>query len=508
LAAIAGVAGTLVQARSARQQRDFADRQLARAERINDLDRFLLTDAAPSGKLLAVNELLDRAEHIVERENYSNDAASHVELLISIGIQYYDRRDNNKSLGTLEEAYKLSRGLQEPSVRARAACALASPLTSGFEHVRAESLFQEGLRELPNDPQFALDRAFCLLRGCMVAMTTGAAQQAIDRVESADRVLKDSAFQSENLKLGVLQALGASYLMAARYRESIAAYEQAASQLSKLGYDDTRTAASLFHDWGLAVIEAGRPYEAEKIYRRGIEVSRTQQSEDAVTAALLVDYAGALRELGRLQEAADYAERAYVKAKQANDYPYLSSSLLQRTRIYRDQRDFTRAAAMLAELEPLVRNGLPAGHYGFALIDSERSLLAQSEGDLALALRLANQAVALDEATIKAGGQGAHLLPLLLIRRSAIELESHQPEAAASDATRALALLQGRATSGEFSEHTGRAYLALGRALLARGKIEEARAAARSAVEHLERTLGPDHVELRDAREIVNSSPQ
>jgi hypothetical protein len=49
---------------------------------------------------------------------------------------------------------------------------------------------QEALRELPNDPQFALDRTFCLLRDAGVAMTTGAATRAIDSVESANRALK------------------------------------------------------------------------------------------------------------------------------------------------------------------------------------------------------------------------------------------------------------------------------------------------------------------------------
>ena len=68
---IAGVAGTLIQARTARKQRDFALRELTRAERINRLNEFLLTDAMASGKPVAPNDLLDRERHIIKKKNYA-----------------------------------------------------------------------------------------------------------------------------------------------------------------------------------------------------------------------------------------------------------------------------------------------------------------------------------------------------------------------------------------------------------------------------------------------------
>ncbi len=372
-----------------------------------------------------------------------------------------------------------------------------------FDLARAGSLVGEGLRELPTDPQFALDRTFCLLTDAAVAMTTGEAQRAIRSVESADRALKDSPFQSDYLKLNILRTTGAANLMAARLRESIAAFEQAAAQMSRLGYDDTRMAATLLHNWGLALSVAGRPGEAERIYRRALKVF--DENQDSVPTALLNEYAGTLFELGRKKEALDYAERAYAKARQTNDRQYLSSSLMARSGIHRDRGDFARAAALLDELETLIRAGLPAGHYGFGSLASARSLLAQSEGDAARALRLANEAVTLVEAAIKAGGQGAHLLPVLLIRRSTIELENHQPEAAVSDARRALTMLDVQGGSGEFSVNAGRAYLALGRALETQGQMDAARAAARLAAEHLDRVLATDHPDARDARRLADA---
>ena len=50
--------------------------------------------------------------------------------------------------------------------------------------------------------------------------------------------------------------------------------------------------------------------------------------------------------------------------------------------------------------------------------------------------------------------------------------------------------------------YVGRAYLALGRALSAQGKSDDAKAALASALQHLESTLGEDHAETRSARQL------
>src|SRR5262249_6583942 len=162
-ASIAGVVGTLNQARMARVQRDFALRQLSRAEAINDLNSFVLSDAAPSGKLFSVNDLLARSESIVKRQR-SHDDVTRVDLLISIGRQYTVQDEYAKARPLLEEAYRLSRDVTETSTRGRAACALAQTLSRSGELLRAEALFQEGIKAIPEQQLQGLDRIFCLER--------------------------------------------------------------------------------------------------------------------------------------------------------------------------------------------------------------------------------------------------------------------------------------------------------------------------------------------------------
>jgi eukaryotic-like serine/threonine-protein kinase len=500
----AGLLGTLIQSHTARAERDFAFEQLSRAEAINDLNEFLLSDAAPSGKPFTVNELLIRAEHIVERQRDEHDP-QRVEMLISLGRQYNVLDEQAKSRQLLTQAYDLSRGLTDRSIRARASCALASAVSLAGEHERAEELAQEGLREIGNESWFASDQMFCLLRGTEVARERGDSRQAVERAEAAQRMLKRLPFESGLVGSQLLMDEAESYRYAGEYGKANAAFAQASTQLTALGRDDTQTAVTLLNNWGTVLVLAGRPRESEKVLRRAIEVSRAGQTEDAVSPMLLVNYARALRELHQTAMAADYAERGYAKAQQTGAQVVIGQSLLLRSVIYTDMGDVSRATAMLDEVEPRLKRGLPAGHIAFASLASDRALVAQARGDLRAALEHSNEAVVISEAATKAGRLGGDYLPIFLTRRSELESQLGNPELAEADASRAVSLLQVSAQLGTFSSLLGRAYLALGKALQAEGKTEEAHTAFHSAAENLQDALGPDHPDTYSAVQLAQT---
>jgi tetratricopeptide (TPR) repeat protein len=261
----------------------------------------------------------------------------------------------------------------------------------------------------------------------------------------------------------------------------------------------------LFNDWGLMLSDAGRPLDSAEAYRRAIEITRTSKTEDEVLPALLHNYSGVLRELGRVNEAADYSKRAHEKAVHANNEIVAMQSDMQMVRIYRDQHAYARAQALAAELDNQLRKSLPPGHYAFALFTSDRSLLAEAQGDVKTALQLANEAVAMDENAVTTGGQGAMYLPALLTRRSRIELEAGSSNTAQADADRAVRLLKDRMEAGSFSSNLGRAYLALASALAAKGRHEESRAMSRMAYDNLRATLGSEHPETLNASKLLNA---
>src|SRR5262249_13570100 len=96
VAIIAGDIGNWIPWRTASAQRDFALRQVESSEDLNEFHEFLLSDAAPSGKPFTVNELLDRATQIVERQHAVNDP-NRIRLLISIGYQYLEQDESGRA---------------------------------------------------------------------------------------------------------------------------------------------------------------------------------------------------------------------------------------------------------------------------------------------------------------------------------------------------------------------------------------------------------------------------
>jgi serine/threonine protein kinase len=496
-ATVAGAAGTWIQARTARAQRDFAVGQLALADEINDLNRFLLSDAAPSGRPFQVNDLLERAEGILDKQQRRD--ARHVELLISVGRQYWVLDEDDRARRVLEKAYAEARPLPDAPIRAKAACALASALSRGGEMDQAQALFDEGLSGIPDDPQYALDREFCLLRGSEIARAAGRSQEGIDRVLDARAALEDSPFRSDLHDLRLTMALAESYREANRFADADVLFQSAGGQLERLGRGDTQTAGTLFNNWALTLDGLGRSLEAEALFRRAIDISRDDRAEEAVSPMLLNNYARILFYVGRLQEAADYAERASARASQAGNETVVNQSFLLRESIYRERGDLDRARAMLAEVEPRLRSALPPGHYVFGALESVRSLHAAAGGDLPRALTLADEALALVEASVKATGGGGYLLPVLEVRRSDLLLRLGRPDEAAAQARRTLSSHGASSPPGTPSRTLGQAHLALGPALRAAGDEPGARAAYSAAYQRLRGAVGEQHPDTLEA---------
>ena len=301
----AGVTGMLLQARTARIQRDLALRQLARAERMTDLNELLLSNAAPMGKPLAVDQLLEREERVIEHER-NPDAANHVELQLSLGNQYSSEDENDNALRVLNAAYRVSRDLKDPSVRAKASCVLAGAMVPVGELGRAEALYQEGLRELGNAPQFASERAACLLHGSEVAYRNGNSQEAIARARAAEQAIERSPVQWNLEGLNILVNLATVLGDSGSFREAETIFQQASDLMTTLGYDDSQKAVKLFDDWALTLSYDGRELEAQRTYRRALDISRNDETNSAVAPDLLLNYAGLLQELGQRTEAARY----------------------------------------------------------------------------------------------------------------------------------------------------------------------------------------------------------
>jgi serine/threonine protein kinase/tetratricopeptide (TPR) repeat protein len=499
-----GITGMVLQGRTARIQRDLALRQLARAERMTDLNELLLSNAAPMGKPLAVDQLLEREERVIEHER-NPDAANHVELQLSLGSQYSSEDENGNALRVLNAAYRVSRDLKDPSIRAKASCVLAGALIPIGDLPRAEALYQEGLRELANTPQFASERAACLLHGSEVAYRNGNSQEAIARARAAQQAIQYSPVQWNLEGLNILVNLATVLGDAGNFREAETIFQQASDLMTTLGYDDSQKAVKLFDDWALTLNYDGRELEAQQLYRRALDISRNDETNSAVSPDLLLNYADLLKQLGQRTEAARYLSLASQKAHELNDNVLADDTDLSRAQMLTDAHAFTQATRLLAELELRLRQRYAPEHYVFAVLSSARARIALGRGDLPSAARFAKEAVEIDEVSIRRIGQCAALLSTLLVDRSSIDLKTGQREEAVSDARRAIKLLEDREDPSILSSNVGRAYLALALALESEGKPDEAQMAARKAYANLQTTVGPDQPVTQSARQLTNN---
>ncbi len=513
IAVVAGVATTMAQARRAREQaaladrharaaeeqRDFALRQLSRAEAIHDLDAFLLADAAPLGKPIFPGDLLARAESIVDRQR-QDAPEDRVQIMVAIGRQHQVQDRHDEARRVLGKAYALAVPGTEPATRAKAACALASALALGGEAARAAELIGEAERTLPSEPQFALHRIFCLMRGSEVAQEADDAELGLGRAEEAQRLLATTQ-ASSLLDLSVAMRLAESYRLLGRHREASSAFERAFARLHELGRADTERAGTLLNNWALSVHLGGHPLVAEGLFRRAVAIGSADGSEAAVSPMLLTNLARTLRDLDRLPEAADYAARAYAGARWSGAQVVVHQNLLLRSSIYRLTGDLAAAAAVLAKLAPLLRQALPEGHVRFAALAAEQAAVAILRGDTTGALAAAERAVAIADAS----DERAVYLPRFLQRRSEAALAAGMAERAAADAERAVHLELALAGDSAHSSHVGERYLALGRAHQAAGKLAAAREAFAAALTHLEPTLGAQHRWTQEARQAASA---
>ncbi len=492
---------TTLQTLEARRQRDFARVQLGRAEAINDLNFYVVNDAGPAGQPVTVTGLLERAEHVLERQRLND--ANRVALLTSIGWEYEAQGDHASGLRILTQAYGLSRTVAEPSARAQAACALANSLADESSNdPRSKALIEEGLRELPDAPEFALDRAFCLTRAKQVASNAADMQLAIRRSQEAIEVLKQVPFPHDVAELHADQELASALSTAGRYREADAAFASGWPRLVALGRDDTIGAGNWLNNWGVDLLYLGRPLEAERLLRRSNELENGGSSGKVAAPTRLNNYARTLIELARTDEAASFAERGYQEATRVGNQTALVQNRLWTARILLVQHDLTRASAVLDEAEPRMRKLLPTGHFGFAILSSERALIARERDDLPAARTLIDDALRIAQQASQHGKAGPMYVPVFLTYRADIELAAQQPSPSEADLHRAINLLLADAQPGDYSVYVGRAELSLARVLDSEGKAAEAHREAHLAVEQLTKAEGPEHPETQAAVQL------
>ena len=495
--AVAGVLGgafaALWQAREARRQRDAARAQLARAAASSEFQSFLLSAGAPAGKKFVPTDLLEQGEVVVERQ-FRGDDPLRAELLAGIGMQYLTAQRWEKARPVLERADALARQSNDPVLHARVRCPLALSLVSEGQTEPAEAMISRALGDLPDAPETAPTRAACLTRWAEFSFYTDKGQPMVERATRALATLDSSPVPSLLTRLDAQAALAYGLYLSGRNADADAAYVRLVKELERSGRDRTLAAADAWNNWAL-VHDRGDIRRAETLYRRALEIHRDLAGEDGVGAVVLHNYGGVLHQLARYEDAEPIFREAIRLARERKNAFVEIPATLELAAMYAEWGRQDDARRTLATLDPYL------GTAAFtplrrAFLAHTRGVLASRGGDAAEARARYAESIRMYDAIPAKFAWGV----LALVGLSRSELATGNPEAAEAAARRALTLAESFVERGARSYLVGLSLAELGQVELALRKPSEAGATLRTALGHLEETLGPEHPAALEAR--------
>lgn len=251
---LAGTAGIAWQAREARIQRDEVRTQLARATATNEFTSFLLSVAAPAGKKFNVSELLAQGEILIEKQFAGNDALK-AEMLVTLGERYIETENWDKATSVLERAVGLANRGTDPALQARASCPLALLKILNGDAPGAEAMMQKALAGLPDEPQYTLQRANCLVVYSQFGFMTGDAESMIARASTAMTLMGEAPFVTTLNRITAESALAYGYFLAHQSRKADETYAKIMTALEAAGVERTVLAADILNNWGLVHFE-------------------------------------------------------------------------------------------------------------------------------------------------------------------------------------------------------------------------------------------------------------
>ena len=494
---VASTAIAVRQARRSEHQRDRALEELYRAEITNDLSAFLLSEATPGAEPIRKSEVLRRGEEMIEgRFAGAPDLQAHMLLVLS--ERYYETSEFASWRRTLERAYERSRETSDPRLRAVAGCELAVSLVDRDMDL-SRQLLEESLRELQGASEPAAELARCRLAEAIVARRLGELDRAVAAAEAA-LALERARPGPPGRGANALNALALIQTELGRYDAASRTYEQLFELFRSQRRERTRTAATLHHNWAVALQSAGQIRRALLESERGVALAREVDPGTGPSPNQLWVLGSALSLAGRHAEALAAIDEAVERARSSEGAAISFWALVYAGRLYAEAGMPGAADERFAELDRLTAASpaLPAWFTGWrewygAAAEVER-------GSPARAVELAARALA----TFEAAKRPREIPPTrLLLARAFNDLGRF--EEAQAQAEPALAAARERLGDFSHSRGVGLAELELARAAAGSGDPVRARAAIARALDHLRASMGDDAPETRRALVVAES---
>ena len=493
VAIVAGVVGTVTQARRAEQQaraaqveRDNALRDLQFANASRDVLTFLLSQGR--ARSMTSLELLAGAEQLTEQQ-FASDPVTRGRLQMLLGIEYGNLLEFERSKAVLTRALASAQAGDSVELLANVECMLASTLGDQGQVDEAFALFDKGIARIrPAAGETSGVLAACLQMRADLNAQRGRPQAMFDDAQAALAQLgtprADQRVLANSLQILSAEALG----RLGRTAEAVAGYERSIADMESMGRLRTTRAAIRYNNFSRVLYVGGQMKRAAEMAARGLEIVRTGGEANTINAIVEANQARALIELGRFDEARTLTEHALALATQRGDLRWAGTIALYGAPAWCATGALERCADLLATARRHLQATLPPGH-------ATLGALELAEAQLSLARHLPDEARAAllrADAVFAAAAEKSPLHGRALGLLVQAELARGDAAAAARHAETAVADSRRAAAGFAHSAWLGETLVALGRLRRAQGDMAGATGAWREALAQLQATLGDD----------------
>jgi eukaryotic-like serine/threonine-protein kinase len=497
----AGLTVATVQWQEASRQRASAQRQLAHAQASLDFAQSVLTEGIENQEAVTLTELLRRSHRFVDRETTPLARALSADALAGMYLSYGNYREAEPLLAraiadlppdTAPEHLRLMR------------CKQAHAWSQLQRKAEAMAQLDAVIAAAAGDNSAA---SYCLRQRAQIARNDSQADVALAFATESLRRL-NLADRERPLERAMVRAeLG--YAHALRGRPDLADIEYAAavSEHASKGRSEAITAVPVLNNWGIALLNSGRPLLALARFEEAAAISRRRSPKGQIPSYLIGNLANTQRALGRHEAALDGFRQMHAAVVQGGGNPasaayalaYEAWCLLQLGQVAAAQSALDKAHALHAGAAQALPPTAPA-----------RTALAMVQAQMHLVQgRWAEAQVVLDD--LLAASRAAQLRTNLPVQaylvRAEASLRLQGPDAALADAEAALALAREMQHGLPHTSLLGQAWLAIAQLQQRAGRPGPAREAFVQALEHLVPTLGADHVQVGLARKGLREAP-
>jgi eukaryotic-like serine/threonine-protein kinase len=481
LALVVGAGIAVRQARASAAERDRALEQLRRAEAVNDLSAFLLSEARPGRTPISNAELLARGESVIDRR-FANDTVLRTHMLLMLADRYHENQQFEPWRRVLARAHADARGTSDPVLRAQATCAWAKYLLEQ-ENARDALTTIDGAQRLLGSSEHADVAAYCALQESRAAGRVGDTSRAV-RAAGRAVTLETARGAPANRRVSALETLATAHSGAGEFARSDEAYRRAGSLIEGQGLEGTLQFAVVLNNWSAMLQGAGQQGQAVALAERAVRIARLADSENGASLTMLTTWASALSATGNFTSASAALDEALIKSRAAGSASRLLNTLGQAVVAATEAGDVARGARLFAEAGRALAPDAPPLLKGIVAICAARVALAS--GDAEQAVAITRRALA---SLAAASPNQASLLPTQTFLARSLNANGQFGDALGA-AERSLEVARARLGGFQYSSTVGSALLEKAVAHRGLGQVDAARRDAIEASEHLRHTLG------------------